>query len=120
MHGPSSPRRSRDELRDQRAVEGLAARQPVLEFRRRSEAPARSLARREWSPGSVEHLSVELSGTVRAGSHARRVIADATTGVMARTEQDMFKLLVSELVNNAVQHGGGSGRASRDLPPGYD
>jgi hypothetical protein len=77
-----------------------------LVFRRRVAAPARSLARREWGTAPVEQLSIELPGSVHAGSGARQLVGEMSAMVMGEREQDMLKLLVTELVNNAVEHGG--------------
>jgi anti-sigma regulatory factor (Ser/Thr protein kinase) len=63
-----------------------------------------------------ESLEVELSRDPHAPSRARRLIGELGASVLDRDELDRAKVMVSELVTNAVLHGRGviSLRASLD------
>jgi anti-sigma regulatory factor (Ser/Thr protein kinase) len=64
------------------------------------------LARRDWLPSVVKYALVDLPGNAHAGSTARQTIVDQFGGLLARDERDLLRLLVTELVNNSVVHGG--------------
>lgn len=55
-----------------------------------------------------EPVEVELPRDPGAGARARRLIEDMTRGILEDDELARAKLLVSELVNNAVLHGEGA------------
>jgi anti-sigma regulatory factor (Ser/Thr protein kinase) len=73
---------------------------------RRESAHAPRLAQGEWLPSVVRHSRIDLVGNVDAGSLARRAIEDQFGEIITRDEQDILRVLVTELVNNAVLHGG--------------
>jgi anti-sigma regulatory factor (Ser/Thr protein kinase) len=52
-------------------------------------------------------IDVELPRDQTAASHARRLLDELPVGKLQADELDRSKLLVSELVNNAVLHGRG-------------
>jgi anti-sigma regulatory factor (Ser/Thr protein kinase) len=58
---------------------------------------------------------VELPGGRRAGAIARRALEEALADVASRTELDDVRLVVAELVNNAVVHGGADTEDTRVL-----
>jgi anti-sigma regulatory factor (Ser/Thr protein kinase) len=73
---------------------------------RRESAHASRLAQDEWLPTVVRHSRIDLAGGVHAGSVARRAIREQFGEIITPDEQDMLRVLVTELVNNAVLHGG--------------
>jgi anti-sigma regulatory factor (Ser/Thr protein kinase) len=73
---------------------------------RRDSSLANRLARHDWLPSAVKHSRVDLPGDVHAGSIARQTIVEQFGGLLGRDERDVLRLLVTELVNNSVAHGG--------------
>jgi anti-sigma regulatory factor (Ser/Thr protein kinase) len=73
---------------------------------RRESSHARRLAHRDWLPSVVKHSRVDLPGNRQAGSAARQTIVEQFGELLTRDERDVLRLLVTELVNNAVVHGG--------------
>lgn len=73
---------------------------------RRESTHASRLAQNEWLPTVVRHSRIDLAGGVHAGSVARREIREQFGEIITPDEQDMLRVLVTELVNNAVLHGG--------------
>src|SRR5437868_4851703 len=57
--------------------------------------------------GCIGPLEVELPRERTAGRRARRLLDELSAGMLNRAALDTAKLLVSELVNNAVVHGQG-------------
>ena len=57
-------------------------------------------------PGAVDEFVVELAGGVNAAAAARRAVTDRGPDLADPLHGDVL-LLVSELVTNAVRHGGG-------------
>jgi anti-sigma regulatory factor (Ser/Thr protein kinase) len=62
-----------------------------------------------------EPLEVELPRDASAGARARRLLEAMTTGTLEGGDLARAKLLVSELVNNAVVHGQGAITFRADL-----
>lgn len=62
-----------------------------------------------------EPLEVQLARDPSAGAKARRLVEDLAAGILADAELNRAKLLVSELVNNAVLHGRGTITFRADL-----
>lgn len=62
-----------------------------------------------------EPVEAELARDPNAGAHARRLVEDLAAGTLAEPELSRAKLLVSELVNNAVLHGRGTITFRADL-----
>jgi anti-sigma regulatory factor (Ser/Thr protein kinase) len=60
-------------------------------------------------------LETELPRDLTAGSRARRLLAKRFAGELGQPELDQAKLLLSELVNNAVLHGSGRIALTADL-----
>jgi anti-sigma regulatory factor (Ser/Thr protein kinase) len=54
---------------------------------------------------SIDDFSLELPGGVEAGSTARQAVVEHLTGLADGVQADVL-LLVTELVTNAVRHGG--------------
>jgi anti-sigma regulatory factor (Ser/Thr protein kinase) len=69
----------------------------------------------ERIPVVFEPLAFELPRTAGAGAQARRLIEEMCAGKLEVDELGRAKLLVSELVNNAVIHGVGSIVLKADL-----
>jgi anti-sigma regulatory factor (Ser/Thr protein kinase) len=67
---------------------------------------ANRLASHDWLPSVVKHSRAELPGNIHAGSIARQTIVEQFGGLLGRDERDVLRLLVTELVNNSVVHGG--------------
>src|SRR5215210_4923786 len=57
-------------------------------------------------PGAVDEFVVELAGGVNAAAAARRAVTDRGPDLADPLHGDVL-LLVTELVTNAVRHGGG-------------
>jgi PAS domain S-box-containing protein len=83
--------------------------------RRRTGLLARQLRVGTWPHEKVRSASVELPGGLRASAAARGVVADTLTGVASRGELDDLLIIVTELVNNAVVHGGAADARERVL-----
>ena len=64
------------------------------------------LSRGTWRAGDVRHERVELPGGVRAPESARRAIERYFAGELTRDVLASVELLATELVSNAVRHGG--------------
>lgn len=62
-----------------------------------------------------EPVEVELPRNRSAGAHARRLLEELAAGTLDVGELGRAKLLVSELVNNAVLHGQGAIVVRADL-----
>jgi anti-sigma regulatory factor (Ser/Thr protein kinase) len=84
----------------------LESRHGLYEPSRRESSHAYRLSRHDWLPSVVKHLRVALPGNLHAGSTARQTIVEQFGGLLARDERDVLRLLVTELVNNSVVHGG--------------
>ncbi|MEA2199314.1 MAG: serine/threonine-protein kinase RsbW [Solirubrobacteraceae bacterium] len=63
----------------------------------------------------IQSVEVELPRNPGAGGRARRLLEDLAAGTLDAGELGRAKLLVSELVNNAVLHGHGSITLTADL-----
>ena len=74
-------------------------------MRRRENSFAYHLAQESWLPVAVRHARTDLGAGVQAGRAARDAIAADFGALIDPAEQDTLKLLVTELVNNAVTHG---------------
>ena len=84
--------------------------------RRRARGPhrpglpsARQLASGSWPHHPTRSARVELPRTRRAGGAARRIVNEALAGSLSDDELVDVHAVVSEIVNNAVVHGNGSG-----------
>ena len=55
-----------------------------------------------------EHVQVALARDANAATHARRLVADLCAAELDGDEVERAKLLVTELVSNAVRHGEGA------------
>jgi anti-sigma regulatory factor (Ser/Thr protein kinase) len=84
----------------------LESRRGCLPASRTDSSHANRLARHDWLPSVVRHSRIDLPGNVHAGSIARRTIVEQFGGLLGRDERDVLRLLVTELVNNSVVHGG--------------
>jgi anti-sigma regulatory factor (Ser/Thr protein kinase) len=73
-------------------------------FRRRDSSQADLLARRVWPANPV--VEIQLPGDLHAGHAARLTITEQHLADLSGDDLDMMRLLVTELVNNAVEHGG--------------
>ena len=62
-----------------------------------------------------EPIQVDLARDPNAAGRARRVVADVCGGELDGDELDRARLLVSELVTNAVRHGQGAITLQMDL-----
>ena len=62
-----------------------------------------------------EPVEVELPRDPSAGARARRLVEEICGGTLEVAELGRAKLLVSELVNNAVLHGAGTIKLKADL-----
>ena len=76
------------------------------------EASAYHLARGTWPLAAVAHERLVLPMEHSAAATARRLIEAKLHGVLDRDEEDILKLLVSELVTNAVRHSGAAADGS--------
>jgi len=74
--------------------------------RRRTDLFARQLRGGTWPHQRLRSAAVELPGGQQASMAARGVVADTLSGVATRPELDDLLIVVTELVNNAVVHGG--------------
>ena len=63
----------------------------------------------------MRSAAVELPGGLQASAAARGVVADTLAGVASRGELDDLLIIVTELVNNAVVHGGAADAGERVL-----
>jgi anti-sigma regulatory factor (Ser/Thr protein kinase) len=79
---------------------------PARGLNRREATHASRLAQNEWLPTAVRHARFDLAGSVHAGSHARQAICEQFGEIITSDELDKVRVLVTELVNNAVLHGG--------------
>lgn len=84
----------------------LDSRPRASSLSRRVESFAYRLARDEWLPQAVGNARLDLPGSLQAASSARRAIVERFGELLTAEEQDALRLLVTELVNNAVVHGG--------------
>jgi PAS domain S-box-containing protein len=80
---------------------------------RRTDVLARQLRAGTWPHERLRSASVELPGGTHASAAARRVVADTLVGVASKTMLDDLLIVVTELVNNAVVHGGAEDASSR-------
>jgi PAS domain S-box-containing protein len=69
---------------------------------------AHQLASGTWPHHPVRSARVELPRTKRAAGAARRIVQDALAGALSAQELADVQVAVSEIVNNAVVHGGDS------------
>src|SRR3954452_15037468 len=70
-----------------------------------SESPG-FLADGTWRASAVRHAQVELPGGLRAPQSARRAIEEHFSATIGRDLLASVELLTTELVSNAVRHGG--------------
>jgi anti-sigma regulatory factor (Ser/Thr protein kinase) len=70
---------------------------------------------RKVFPVVVEPVEVELPRDPSAGARARRLVEELSAGTLDQHQLGRAKLLVSELVNNAVLHGRGAITVRADL-----
>ncbi len=59
-----------------------------------------------WDEGSSLAIRWRLRREPWAGAEVRRRLVLATKGLLNADEQDLLRLLVTELINNSVQHAG--------------
>ncbi|MEA2422343.1 MAG: serine/threonine-protein kinase RsbW [Thermoleophilaceae bacterium] len=64
------------------------------------------LANGTWSASAVKHEQVDLPGGLRAPQSARRAIEQHFAATVDRDLLGSIELLTTELVSNAVRHGG--------------
>ena len=64
------------------------------------------LSKGTWKVTGVDSARVGLSGGLRAPGDARRAVEERFTGVLGADALASVQLLVTELVSNAVRHGG--------------
>ena len=83
--------------------------------RRKTGLLARQLRAGAWPHIRVRSAAVELPGGLQASAAARGVVADTLSGVASRGELDDLLIMVTELVNNAVVHGGAGDAGERVL-----
>jgi anti-sigma regulatory factor (Ser/Thr protein kinase) len=70
-----------------------------------SESPG-FLANGTWSAAPVRHEQIDLPGGVRAPQAARRAIEQCFAAAIDADRLSSIELLTTELVSNAVRHGG--------------
>jgi anti-sigma regulatory factor (Ser/Thr protein kinase) len=70
-----------------------------------SESPG-FLAKGTWSATAVRHEQIDLPGGVRAPQAARRAIEQCFAAAIDPARLASLELLTTELVSNAVRHGG--------------
>lgn len=73
--------------------------------RRREQSHAYSLDRRAGLPSIVKERRIDLDGDSSSSARARRRIEEAFRGLVNEAERNDLQLAVTELVNNAVEHG---------------
>jgi anti-sigma regulatory factor (Ser/Thr protein kinase) len=64
------------------------------------------LAHGTWRASAVRHQRVDLPGGLRAPQSARRALEEHFAGAIDRDMLASVELLTTELVSNAVRHGG--------------
>jgi anti-sigma regulatory factor (Ser/Thr protein kinase) len=64
------------------------------------------LAHGTWHAATVKHEKIELPGGLQAPQHARRAIEEHFSTVVDTAILASIELLTTELVSNAVRHGG--------------
>lgn len=64
------------------------------------------LSKGDWQATAVKHERVDLPGGLRAPQAARRAIEQHFAGAVTRELLASVELLATELVSNAVRHGG--------------
>ena len=64
------------------------------------------LANGTWRASAVRHEKIDLPGGLRAPQHARRAIEEHFAAVVSSALLASIELLTTELVSNAVRHGG--------------
>ena len=82
------------------SVESNAATARVRAHRKPPAAP------RAWDEGSSLAIRWRLLREPRAGAEVRLRLVLVTEGLLSEDQQDLLRLLVSELINNSVQHAG--------------
>jgi sigma-B regulation protein RsbU (phosphoserine phosphatase) len=83
--------------------------------RRRTDLLARQLREGTWPHERLRSAAVELPGGPQASAAARGLVADTLAGVASKPELDDLLIVVTELVNNAVVHGGAGDANERVL-----
>ena len=83
--------------------------------RRRTDLLARQLRGGTWPHERLRSAAVELPGGHQASAAARGVVADTLASVASKPELDDLLIVVTELVNNAVVHGGAGDATERVL-----
>ena len=81
--------------------------------RRRTDLLARQLRGGTWPHARLRSAAVELPGGQQASAAARGVVADTLSSVASKRELDDLLIVVTELVNNAVVHGGAADASER-------
>jgi PAS domain S-box-containing protein len=83
--------------------------------RRRTDLLARQLRGGAWPHERLRSAAVELPGGLQASAAARGVVADTLAGIASPPELDDLLIVITELVNNAVVHGGAADPGERVL-----
>lgn len=83
--------------------------------RRRTDVLARQLRAGAWPHERLRSAAVELPGGLQASAAARGVVADTLAGIASEPELDDLLIVITELVNNAVVHGGAADAGERVL-----
>ncbi len=73
---------------------------------RRENSHAYGPARNDWLPNLVKDSRIDVPGGAHAASSARKAILEQFGEILAPDERDVLRLLATELVTNAVLHGG--------------
>jgi serine/threonine-protein kinase RsbW len=68
-----------------------------------------------WPHERVRSAAVELPGGLRASAAARGLVSETLGGVASRPELADLLIVITELVNNAVVHGGAVDTSERVL-----
>jgi anti-sigma regulatory factor (Ser/Thr protein kinase) len=84
----------------------MEAREPLEDVPAGPSESAGFLAHGTWRAGGVQHEQVDLPGGLRAPQSARRAIEGQFGGRIDRDTLASVELLTTELVSNAVRHGG--------------
>jgi len=83
--------------------------------RRRTDLLARQLRGGTWPHERLRSAAVELPGGLRASAAARGLVAETLGGEASSVELHDLLIIITELVNNAVVHGGAADATERVL-----